>query len=346
MTMRKTITFSFLRLTLMAIMGLFVLVSCDPHQFPDTGLTLHLRFDTTWSHSEFATDYSPAIMPTRVVSEVARMRYIIRFYDYTDDAADQVRAPFKEFVFYRDVTDNYDADFEITIAPGRYRVMVWADFAASLNNGSFYHNAADFAEIKLLTPHTGNIDRRDAFRGVAEVNTSQITYDMAPATVDMQRPLAKYEFVSTDLKEFMARENRKLATAANESSRANVDLGKYKVIFLYQGYMPNAYSMFTDRPVDSATGISYDGRLKPLSGSEISLGFDYVMVNHQHTSITVRVALYDDHGTLLSISKPITVPVWRSNHTIVRGRFLMENAGGSVSIDPDYDGEYNLIFNR
>lgn len=344
--MRKTVLFSKISLGLLTLMGLIMLASCDPHQFPDKGLTLHLRFDTAWTHSEYSTGISPATMPTRSAGEATRMRYIIRLYDYAGDAAGQVSAPYREFVFYRNVTDNYDADFEITVDPGHYRVMAWADFPASPHNGGLYHDAADFAEVRLLTPHTGNTDRRDAFRGFTEVKASEVTYDMGSIVINMERPMAKYEFVSTDLKEFMAQETRKLTTAGTSTSRANVDLSKYKVVFLYSGYMPNAYSLFTDRPVDSTTGISFDGRIKQLSDSEVSLGFDYVLVNHEHTSITVRVGLYNGQGTLLSLSKPINVPVWRSNHTIVRGRFLMENASGNIGIDPTYDGEYNLIINR
>ena len=331
--MRKNVLFSKISLGLLTLMGLIMLASCDPHQFPDKGLTLHLRFDTAWTHSEYSTGISPATMPTRSAGEATRMRYIIRFYDYAGDAAGQVSAPYREFVFYRNVTDNYDADFEITVDPGHYRVMAWADFPASPHNGGLYHDASDFAEVRLLTPHTGNTDRRDAFRGFTEVKASEVTYDMGSIVINMERPMAKYEFVS-------------LTTAGTSTSRANVDLSKYKVVFLYSGYMPNAYSLFTDRPVDSTTGISYEGRIKQLSESEVSLGFDYVLVNHEHTSITVRVGLYNGQGALLSLSKPINVPIWRSNHTIVRGRFLMENASGNIGIDPTYDGEYNLIINR
>lgn len=345
--MKKTVLFRLLRLSLLSLLSIMMLASCDPHQFPDMGVTLHLRFDTAWTHSEYVTGTKFAARLTRAASQSTKMRYIIRFYNYSDDAASLQASHYKEFVFYRDVTDDYDADFEITIARGRYKVLAWADFFDSPDNDGLYHDASNFAEITLLKPHVGNTDRRDAFRGTAEVKADEVTYDMAAAVVDMQRPLAKYEFVSTDLRDFTAQEAKKLAAkdATGSTSRA-VDLSKYKVVFYYSGYMPSAYSMFTDRLVDSSTGISYEGQIKQLSDDELSLGFDYVLVNDEQTSITVRVALYNEEGTQVSLSSPINVPIWRSNHTVVRGRFLMQNTGGKIGIDPSYDGEYNLIINK
>ena len=107
--------------------------------------------------------------------------------------------------------------------------------------------------------------------------------------------------------------------------------------------MPNVYNMFTDRPVDSVTGIAFEGKFSKINDDEISLGFDYVIVNHMETTITLRVAILNEKGDQVSLTSPINVPIKRSNHTIVKGRFLMEKAKGSVGIDPGYNGEFNII---
>jgi len=44
------------------------------------------------------------------------------------------------------------------------------------------------------------------------------------------------------------------------------------------------------------------------------------------------------------LTEPIEVPLKRSHHTIMTGMFLMSEASGGVTINPDFDGDHNLIF--
>ena len=67
-------------------------------------------------------------------------------------------------------------------------------------------------------------------------------------------------------------------------------------------------------------------------------------VNGKEAAVTVQIGIYDNEETLLSLSKPIEVPLKRSHHTILTGMFLMSEASGGVTINPDFDGEHNLIF--
>ena len=122
-----------------------------------------------------------------------------------------------------------------------------------------------------------------------------------------------------------------------------VDLEKYKVVFFYSGYMPNAYNMMEGKPCDSATGVKFSSAISAIDSHDARLGFDYVFVNGKESSIMVTVGLYDEEGTQLSMSNQIEVPIKRSMLTTVRGSFLMQNTGGGVAIDPGFDGEYNIV---
>ena len=108
--------------------------------------------------------------------------------------------------------------------------------------------------------------------------------------------------------------------------------------------MHNAYSINTDKPVDSSTGVFFESKLKMLTESEATIGFDYVFVNGKESSITLKIGVEDKEGTQLSLSEPIEVPLKRSHHTLLTGMFLMSEASGGVTINPDFDGDYNLIF--
>lgn len=162
----------------------------------------------------------------------------------------------------------------------------------------------------------------------------------------MERPLAKYEFVSNDLQEFIEMQAQ-LAAAKNNSGSlsqsAEVDLSDFKVVFSYFGYMPDTYSMFTDKPVDSATGVTFESRIIQTGDNEASLGFDYIFVNGQQTATTVQIAIYDSEGNQLSLTDPVEVPLARSCHSIMHGQFLLSNASGGIGIDPGFDGDHNIV---
>ena len=84
--------------------------------------------------------------------------------------------------------------------------------------------------------------------------------------VAMQRPLAKFEFVTNDVEEFIDKESVRVASKANGNKSASADdtptravnIEDYKVVFYYVGFMPHAYSMYTDKPVDLGTIAAYD----------------------------------------------------------------------------------------
>ena len=339
-------------------------VSCDVHEFPDdeaaVSVSLRLEFDTDMTQSEYINNSMTDGSISRTPKENAQMRYVIRFYNRTADTRALVSSKYREFVFERTVDGTYDGDFVVDVPPGDYSVMAWADFVESPENSGYFYDAADFSNISLLKPHIGNSDYRDAFRGETTAKIAMLDH-IEPVVVTMERPLAKYEFVSTDLREFLEQEAeaQRQAEAENsdensdtpsdvdqEPTRSGIDLNNYRILFVYSGYMPNVYNMFTDKPVDSTTGIAFEGKFSKINDDEISLGFDYVIVNHMETTITLRVAVLNDKGEQVSLTNPINVPIKRSNHTIVKGRFLMEKAKGSVGIDPNYDGEFNIIINN
>ena len=101
-------------------------------------------------------------------------------------------------------------------------------------------------------------------------------------------------------------------------------------------------SAFTDKPIDSRTGVSFDSKIPPTESGEASLGFDYVMVNGVESFVSVIVAVYDTDGQLMVTSDAGKVPTKRNWHTIVRGKFLTQTANSGVGIDPGFDGEWNI----
>lgn len=320
--------------------------SCSVHEFPDeekeVRVALQLKFTTDMPWSTFVSDNLLQSSGNRSLSQATQVRCIMRFYKQTGSTRNDVSADYQEFVYTTTVYDSCDNEVAVDVVPGNYLVMVWADLIHDAAGHSFY-DATDFSDIKVQFPYHGNTDYRDAFRGTAEISQSDFYEEGSGKTfsIEMTRPLAKYEFISTDLKEFLLQETK---AQTKSDSKSAIDLNSYRILFFYDGYMPTSYSLFTDKPIDATTGVSFEGSFNLVSDEEVSLGFDYVFVNHKETTITVKIGLFNQAGELVSLTKPIDVPLKRSTHTLMRGRYLMEKANSSVSIDPSYDDEYNIIF--
>lgn len=347
-------------LHLILYMPLVLLTACDVHEWPDTPenvtfrLKLHYERDmTVWEHLYDGTEVTEQGLGDTYDNgrEHGKMRYIIRAYPLTEKQRLASKYT-QEFVFTKDITEGYDHEATLDLAAGDYRIMVWSDLLEN-DDVDPYHDAGDFAEITLQGDHRGNNDYRDAFRGTGDISLTADVAEYVPGTLEitMQRPLAKFEFITNDLAEFIQKEGLRVAAKNGDAKSASgndpatrVNAEDYKVVFHYVGFMPCAYSMLTDKPVDSSTGVMFQSALKELGDMEASLGFDYVFVNGTESAVTVQIGLYDNEGTRLSLTEPIRVPLRRNHHTVLQGSFLLSEASGGVTINPDFDGDHNLIF--
>ena len=339
----------------------FCMASCDVHEFPDIPekRAFHLRLNYETDMIEWEHLYDGTSVIEQGLGETydnhrdyGKIRYIVRAYPISEKQR-TMQDYTQEFVFTKDIAEGYDHEVTLDLLPGNYNVMVWSDLVQTSSDSHFY-NADNFAEIRLQGDHKGNNDYRDAFRGSNNISLVADIIEHQPDTLDiaMQRPLAKFEFVTNDVVEFIDKESVRVASKANGNKAASsddtptraVNIEDYKVVFYYVGFMPNAYSLFTDKPVDSATGVLFESTLNSLSETEASIGFDYVFVNGTESAVTVQIGIYDNEGTQLSLTEPIKVPLRRSHHTIMTGMFLMSEASGGVTINPDFDGDHNLIF--
>jgi len=332
-----------------------LLTSCDVHQWPETPelVKCHLRLNYQTQMTEWEHLYDGSNVIEQGIGntydnrrEYGKIRYIIRTYPVSEKqrtASDYTQ----QFEFTRDINKGYDHQVTLDILPGNYNIMVWSDLVQKEGDDHF-HDAGNFAEIRLQGEHKGNNDYRDAFRGTGNIALEASIKEQKTDTLEitMQRPLAKFEFITNDLKEFLDKEIEYLkqeATTRGENAPTRVDTDKYKVVFHYSGYMPNAYNMNTDKPVDSATGVMFESKLGILNDNEASLGFDYVFVNGKEAGVSVQIGLYDGDNRQIALSDPIDVSLRRSHHTILRGSFLMQQATGGIIINPEFDGNHNIV---
>ena len=376
MILRSVISWVVSSSAALAACALLCLTSCAVHEWPEptpADVIVNLDFDTQMPQYKVLNEEG-----TRASHDGRDydIRYTIAAYRLLQDG-NYAEEPYLLKVFSKDEIEELNASFRFSIDEGSYRFYVWTDFVLAGTQSDYFYNTTNFRRISLQGTHEGNNDFRDAFSGSADLTVIRRGSKETPstATVQMRRPLAKFEFITTDLQEFITKtieamirkeeaeaaakagetkseggDNPEDITSAESDTKTDgdtktpvVDLEKYKVVFFYSGYMPNAYNMMEGKPCDSATGVKFSSTISAIDNHDARLGFDYVFVNGKESSVMVTVGLFDEEGTQLSMSNQIEVPIKRSMLTTVRGSFLMQNTGGGVAIDPGFDGEYNIV---
>ena len=314
-----------------------LVTACDVHEWPETPeyAQLHLRLDYETQMTEWRHLYNGNSVIDQGLGDTyenhyshGKIRYIVRTYPISEKKRS---APnhIQEFVITRDIVDGYDYEVTLNLYPGNYNIMVWSDLVESEED--HFYDAGNFSEITLQNDHQGNTNQRDAFYGKGYILLHASTTYGQTDTIDisMNRPLAKFEIIANDLAAFV-------------KSKAE-DIDKCRVRIHYIGYMPDAFSLFTNKPIDSTTGVMFETTLKELNSTEASMGFDYVFTGEKESAITIQIGVYDEDGEQIAITDLIKVPLKPNYHTILTGSFLMQNASGGVNLNPGFDGNYNIV---
>lgn len=337
-----------------SLLPLSLLTACDVHEFPDQSpaatapVVLDLSFDGEMPLHQVVEIQTRASVDPQDYD----LRYTVCIYRAAEDGTFGREEVSRLTVTKDDVADP-DFRIETLLEEGFYRFIVWTDFVDAGTQTHKFFNTDRFAEIGVLTDgYAGASEFRDAFRGVTDA-TVQIGESPCVIPVRMERPQARYSFVSTDLAEFLTRvqtrrSGRKASAdapaetgaAPTDETTRSIDLDEFRVVVRYTGYLPSAFNLFTDRTADAATGVQFESRITQESDSEANLGFDFVLVNDEESSVQVALEIYDRDGTRLSATQPFDIPLMRGRHTIVRGNFLTSEASGGIGISPGFDGDW------
>lgn len=328
---------------LVCIFGFMQLSSCDVHEFPTTPIdpevpfVLHLNYDTNMPQYKIV-GYN---VETRAEgAENYDFRYIVKVYG-ADQTLSSESEELYHFVFTKDDIENPNNSVTMKLPQGEYNFMVWSDYVLAGSDTDYLYNAQSFKNISLVGDvHQGSNDYRDAFSGAI---LAEVSLNNNEATVDMKRPVAKFNFIATDIVKFVSLLEDKNGKSSEDGSQTSVNLEDFKVIFRYDGFMPNVFNLYSDEPSDAVTGVSFESRITRLNDNEVELGFDYLFANYTESIVKVSVEVYGPDNKLLSRINPVAVPVVRGKLTTVKGYLLTSSASDGVTIVPDFDGDYNYI---
>lgn len=352
------------RLIMVIISSAAFLCGCDVHEFPVIPPELPIEMSIECNvkvpiHQEiiFKGGTAEEQLPEHDI------RYIMNIYRSTDMRSFS-RTADTTIIFTTEMDDTRSHELSLRLKSGLYNFMIWSDHVDKGSMNDKYYNTSDFSEIIYADreSYSGNNECHDAYYGSqqAVVGEQNIKVDAIgnvvaqEITITLERPFARYRLIATDLEEFIDMELKKAAAKAmleaqpDDGSKADevtkaINTDDYRVVIRHTGYMPCSFNMFTGKPADAWTGISFEGCLKQLNDREIELGFDYVFVNGVESLAQISAEIYDSEGRQLGRTRSMDIPLIRGHETIVKGNFLTSKASGGISIDTNFNGEdYNI----
>lgn len=230
---------------------------------------------------------------------------------------------------------------ELSATAGEYDLCLWTDYADSNNSiADTYYHTESLKAVKInAEPYTANTDAKDAaYHTQTGINLAETGAEIKAA---LQRPLAKYRLVATDVEAY-----RKLVTQ-NQAKYPPLD--ELTVAVRYEGYFPCGFNVASEKPNDATagTGIFYSQSL-PATGSdddEVQVAADWVLVNGTESFVSATVRTTDRSGRVISETSGVRIDYRRGFLTTVRGNFLtVGHTGGGIEIDTEWEGTYEVIF--
>lgn len=217
-----------------------------------------------------------------------------------------------------------------------YTLAVWTDYVKAGTTDDLYYDTDNLQQVACTDPYTGSTPHRDCLYGTAVLDLRQYRNEWnakVQIKVDMVRPLAKYELIATDVKDFL-----------RKTKKQRADDETFTITFSYGFYLPTVFNVLAGKPADSRTGITYTTPLTvPADGQEeCAIGTDFVFVNGTESFVSLSMEIRDSGGNVISRTTGLKVPYRRGHLTTVRARFLTNEMQGGVDIDDDFDGNIDV----
>ena len=341
------------------------LLSCRVHVWPNEPIPsveveLTLTFDTDMPEHAEITRAAKSIP-----AENYALRYIVKAYPVASDNS-IIKSEVLSDVWSKEDLTQHNEQHKLMLPPGKYRLYAWVDYVDKNSlEDKFYDTGSEhgFGMVSLIMHEPkqslGNNHFRNIFIGNTLVEVDEM-YELGlpsvKANIEMSQPLAMFQFVTTDIDEFVRKElqEREKRAAENgvilpesELQPSSIDLSQYKVIIQYNDFMPTAFDLFENQPTNSDSGVTFTSYITTTSGNEALLGFDYTFILNDYTEEGTHprfsLYVYNTEDKLLSAAKDIAVPLHRGKYTTIKGTFLTMQASGGVNINPDFKNEHNII---
>lgn len=264
------------------------------------------------------------------------------------------RQPVARQVFVENITDRTHLSLPVSMKlhARSYQLVVWKDYvSAETPQEDLHYNTQSLVPvIPNRASHTGNTEYKDVFVGTTSLDLTAYA-DQWGAVVEqdvtLQRPVARYELIATDVDKFLQR-----------ITDGEVNGETFTARIKYSGYLPVGYNALDNVPKHSLMYMQYNTSFElPEEGTdELRVGFDYVFVSNEEEIDTVPMEIeIVDADNVTIANSVVNVPCERGKNTVLTGAFLTtyeqgggedpdpDEPGGGIGIDSEYDGEIDII---
>lgn len=328
----------------------------NPDCVPECNVTLQLDFSHDFPlYDHFVFSRSDTDSP------IAVRRFIVNAYPILSNGQLDTSS-YKHIVVDGSSYPVDDTVYLNVELPCRYcRVYVWEDYGDE-NLKDLYYDTTDFANISFIGEYSGNNEKRIVFVGNTDVDLSSLV-EGSKTTVPilLSSPMARIEIRTNDLEHFIADVNSRYNSRTDIDKVIVIDpddiqddnkfsADDFIIYVRYVSYFPSVYSVFDGKPVDASVNIGFESKIYPLNDKDALLGFDYIYVNGDISSITAVIDVYEKNpdgsiGANLGSSPSISIPIAVGMETTVESDFLTTHGSGNVSIDPSYDDDVYIYWN-
>ena len=198
---------------------------------------------------------------------------------------------------------------------GKYRVLAWSDHKGG---SSLYWDASDFTSIKMDGTHQGSDENVRAFKGDVVLDVTD--NGNRALSIPMASPMGKFVVLSTEAQQ--------------------AALNGLKVRFTYSQFMPSAFGMFHDKPVDSKSGVSFTSTPEEGPEGTVQLGYDYVLTNGAESTVPMLMEILS--GSEVASFFTFNIPLVRGKITTVKGEFLSGGSQAAITIDTEFEGSFTV----
>lgn len=317
---------------LMWIVSFIAFTSCI-HEYPEGE---GVDSSTILTDLTFTTNSDMDIYPLTKTDVQGELEGVYRFKVcvYENDFEGQLVLE-REIYVTPDVTGNGTAYLQEKLHARNYKVAVWVEWVSAIGEVSPIYNSDRLQAITFKGDYVGDTEKKICFSGTYDLDLSgyakQQFAEVSESYV-VKIPLAKIQLVSTDLSDFI-------------SLKAKRAIEEYIVRWDYVLYFPTGFNVLTQKPNEADLNIGFETLLEEYADNpdKADMGMDYVFVNGTESQVTINLTVYDAEGNELNTYQGIEVPIKRGFKTIIEGKFLMLNKSTGIGINPEFDGEFNIV---
>lgn len=242
-------------------------------------------------------------------------------------------------VFYENVTGQTHIilPVKMKLHARNYQLVVWSDYVKESTSGSdWFYDTETLVPLVKNGSYQGNSEYKNSFASTTSVDLSAYREQWGAevtADIPLYSPLARYELVANDVKEFL-----------EKVTNGEISGKKFTVRVKYSYYLPVGYNVLDDVPKFSLMYMQYVRSFElPEEGvEELALAFDYVFVaKNEKESIPVEVEIVDENNVTVN-NTVLHIPCERGKNTTLKRGFLTTSSEGGIGFDPDYDGEIDV----